>query len=292
MPHSIPSRQSVYYPPRAGRLRVPRRVVQVMRAVRWLERVRLPPVHSVRRTLAAALVPGLAFHYSGPRIVARIIWLALPLLVLAFLAGLGTFVAEIAFTLIISAHVTSVSHLLRPLMSQNRIWLQLVFGVVLFVGASVLVYIPARTWFHNRVAMPLTVHGQVIVINPRADASSVERGDVIAYRIGDWTYRNIVVREGLGLEPVLAVPGDRLVFGDGTVQVNGSCHALPESSSAWQPLDVQQFCWFIWPELDISNRGVNLRDVQQALLGLAQVDQERFVGRPYRRWFFRLQDGT
>jgi hypothetical protein len=52
---------------------------------------------------------------------------------------------------------------------------------------------------------------------------------------------------------------------------------------------VPDFCWFIWPELDISNRGVNLRNVQQALRGLAVVDRERFVGRPYRWWFFRAQ---
>lgn len=289
MPHSIRSRESAYYPPRAGRLRVPRRAIQAMRLVRCLERIRLPSVHNARRTLAAVLIPGLAFHYSGPRIVAKIIWIALPILLVAFLVGLGTFVAEVAFTLVISAHVTSVSHLMRPLMIRNRIWLQLVFGVVMFIGASVLVYIPARNWFHNHVAMPFTIRGQVIVINPRADVASIERGDLVAYRMGDWSYQNIVVREGMGLQPVLGLPGDRLVFRDGTVQINRSIHALSASSREWGTEVVPGFCWFIWPELEVSNRGVNPGAVQQAIRGLAMVDQERFIGRPYRWWFFRRQ---
>jgi len=289
MPHSIPSSRSAYYPPRAGRLRAPRRMVQAARAVRCLERIHLPSVHGLRRTLAAALIPGLAFHYSGPRLVAKIIWFALPLLVLAFLAGLGTFASEVAFTLIISAHVTSVSHLLRPLMIRNRLWLQLVFGVVLFVGASVLFYIPAREWFHNHVAMPLSVRGQTLVINPRADPASINRGDWVAYRIDDWTWNNIRVREGMGAGPALGLPGDRLVFGNGMVQVNGSVHPLPGSSRELEPLDVPEFCWFIWPELDIANPGIAFRDVQQVIRGLALVDRERYVGRPYRWWFFRAQ---
>jgi hypothetical protein len=82
------------------------------------------------------------------------------------------------------------------------------------------------------------------------------------------------------------------VFGDGKVQVNGSIHALPESSHEWPPLEVPEFCWFIWPEMNISNRGANLKDVQEAMLGLALVDRGRFVGRPYRWWFFRAQDQT
>ena len=93
----------------------------------------------------------------------------------------------------------------------------------------------------------------------------------------------------MGAGPALGLPGDRLVFGNGMVQVNGSVHPLPGSSRELEPLDVPEFCWFIWPELDIANPGIAFRDVQQVIRGLALVDRERYVGRPYRWWFFRAQ---
>ncbi len=291
MPHSIPARPSSYYPPRAGGLRIPRRMISSMRAAIHLERIQLPRIQGLLRVMASVAIPGLAFHLTGPRLTARIIWAALPLLFLVFLVGLGTFISEAAFAVIIGTHVASVSHLMRPLMIRNRLALQMVFGVVLFLAASVFLYIPAREWFHLHVALPVTIRGQVVVINPRADATTVHRGDVVAYRFDSWARQNIRVREGLGLEPVLAMPGDRLVFGDGIMYVNGSLQRLPLSARAWGSLVVPEHCWFIWPQLDSFNRGT-VRGVEDTLRGLALVDQGQLAGRPYRWWFFRAQGST
>jgi hypothetical protein len=290
MPHLIPARESAYYPRRARGPHWPRRMIHGLRAAMKLERLRLPAWPSLRNTLAAVVIPGLAFHLSGPRLVARIIWMALPFLVLVFLAGLGTFVAEVAFGLMIAAHVTSVSHLLRPLLTRSRLVLQLVFGVVLFVAASVLVYVPAREWFHRHVAMPITVRDQIVIINPRADAATVGRGDVVVYRISAASSRNVIVREGVGAEAVLGMPGDRLVFGPGRVYVNGSAHLLPASSPEWEALVVPDHCWYIWPGLHgVYRGGVPAQAVEAMLQGLALVDRSDFVGRPHRWWFFRAQ---
>ena len=177
-------------------------------------------------------------------------------------------------------------------MIRNRLALQMVFGGILFVAVSLWLYLPVRGWFHEHVAMPLRVQERVIVINPRVPAAAVQRGDVVAYRIPASRYRNIFVREGEGLGPVWAMPEDVVAFGDGTVSVNGKARPLSASRKEWGRLTVPEDCWFIWPDLDIVNRGVAAGWVEHTLRELALVPQRQMVGRPYGWWFFRAQGST
>jgi hypothetical protein len=241
------------------------------------------------RVVAAALIPGLAYQLTGPRWVAKAIWIAFGILGLVFLAGLGTFLAEAAFGLMICTHVVSASHLMRPLMRQNRLALQLVFGVILFMAFSLWVYIPVRGWFQNHVAMPLRIQEQVIVINPRIDTTAVRRGDRVAYRIPGSRRRGIIVQEGLGLRPVWGMPGDQVVFGDGILRVNGMERMVSASRRDWGQRTVPEECWFIWPDFDMVNRGVAESGLADRLRDLAFVEQGHLVGRPYGWWFFRAQ---
>jgi len=289
MPQHTPASRSPYYPPRAGGSRTPRRFIGSMRAALHLERIHLPPLRGLWRILASAVVPGLVFHFNGPRIVARIIWGGLPVLFLVFLAGLGTFFAEAAFALMIGAHVASVSHLLRPLTIRVGLLLQLVFGVVFFVALSGLFYMPARGWFHAHVAMPLEVEGQMIVMNPWAERAEIRRGDRVLYRVHASSRQAVVLRAGMNFLPVSGLPGDLVVFGDGVAWINGQPHSLPGCAREWEAIVVPEECWFIWPDLDIINRGVAAASVANMLRRLAVVPNTDYVGRPYPWWFFRGQ---
>jgi hypothetical protein len=55
-------------------------------------------------------------------------------------------------------------------------------------------------------------------------------------------------------------------------------------------LTVPENHWFIWPNLDISGHGdVGETRVSSALLGLADVAETNFYGKPLPRWFGRKQ---
>ena len=48
--------------------------------------------------------------------------------------------------------------------------------------------------------------------------------------------------------------------------------------------------WFIWPEFAISNRGNTAEAaISTAMLRLATVSDTQFVGKPFKRWFWRRQ---
>jgi twitching motility protein PilT len=91
----------------------------------------------------------------------------------------------------------------------------------------------------------------------------------------------------MGLQPVWGMPGDEVVFEDGGLLVNGAPVSLPGSRRVLGGLTVPEDCWFIWPELNIVNRGVAADRVADSLRDLAIVPQGHLVGRPYAWWFFR-----
>jgi hypothetical protein len=47
--------------------------------------------------------------------------------------------------------------------------------------------------------------------------------------------------------------------------------------------------WFIWPELAIVQGNVAAAPAEAAFLRMSDVDQTQFVGKPFRRWFWRRQ---
>ena len=48
--------------------------------------------------------------------------------------------------------------------------------------------------------------------------------------------------------------------------------------------------WFIWPELGISGHGnAGEAVISATMLQLATVPEDRFVGKPFKRWFWRKQ---
>lgn len=279
-----------YYPPRAGRFRPRFGLARRFRRF-FADRIVIPQgLHPWWPFLLGLLVPGYAFFRAGRRRLAQGV-IAVSVAALAvFLVWLGRPAADWAFLLLISAHVFSASYALQPVLQLSRLVWRMLAGVLLFTALSLLVYVPARNGFYRQVAMPLQMPQGVVVINPRVNLQTLRRGDWLAYQIsGEISFRAVWVSAGYGFGPVLALPGDHVVFARDYFAVNGVRQARRAHMPVTGELLVPGKSWLVWPEMDIRNPGVSEDAVAQAMLRLAQVAPEQMVGRPYGRWFFRRQ---
>ena len=89
---------------------------------------------------------------------------------------------------------------------------------------------------------------------------------------------------------MLATAGDRVEFSTNGFAVNGVLQArlphMPETGG----LVVPENHWFIWPKLAISgNWDVGEANISSAMMQMASVSEDQFVGKPFKRWFWRKQ---
>jgi len=138
--------------------------------------------------------------------------------------------------------------------------------------------------------MPLRVNGRVVVVQTFSASKAVRRGDWIAYSLPGGAGTGVLVQEGLSLGPVLAAGGDHLRFSPKTFEVNGVQRPLLPHMPTSGELLVPENHWFIWPELGISGHGnVAEANISATMLQLANVSEPRFIGKPFKRWFWRRQ---
>ena len=98
------------------------------------------------------------------------------------------------------------------------------------------------------------------------------------------------VRAGFGWGPVLAMAGDRVEFSTNAFTVNGISHPLLPHMPVRRDGSVPENHWFVWPEFGISGHGnVGEGAISAMMLQLAMVSENQFVGKPFKRWFWRRQ---
>jgi hypothetical protein len=238
--------------------------------------------------LIGLVLPGFAFRRAGRRwslLAAGAYGLAAAICVV----WLGHNVATLAFGLMISLHAWSILYLLSQ-MVEGRLRVRIGLAFLTLLGVTQLIYLPIQNWTQQHWVMPLRVRGQVVIIQTFPPAPAVQRGEWVAYRIERHGGHGAYVREGLGLDQVLAVAGDRVRFTAEHFKVNGK--AYPRAShmpteGEWQvPADH----WFIWPQLDQQGHGEQAELAVAALLReQALVSFARYVGKPCQRWFWRRQ---
>ncbi|HOC00668.1 MAG TPA: hypothetical protein PKM43_18220 [Verrucomicrobiota bacterium] len=288
-PHPDPLRASSYYPPRAkwgAKLARPAR--------HWgskFERLarRLPAPQALCRHAVCLLAPGVSFSLGGWRGLGLCIlagWLAALVL---YLVCLGSSVANWAIMLMIAAHTASVAHRFQPWLLQQRLPAQIGIGMSLFAVVSFFVYVPARDGFERYVATPLPAAGRVVVVDPRVRPGSIQRGDWLAYRIEGSYANGVQIRAGFGFGPVLAVPGDRVAFGERVFRVNDTVGLRLTHMPRMGELVIAPERWLVWPDVDVSMHGVDEDVAVQAVLNVALPRRSDLVGQPYRHWFFRKQ---
>lgn len=282
---------SPYYPPRAKWYSSLFHLGDAVRRRAHLDRLQLPAGVSPGAILKSVWWPGISFYLRGEKLIGVAVIGGSVLLVGVFIVWLGYPAAHVAFGLLLSAHVTSLIFLCNRWLAGMRFRGRIAFTLATLLVLGLLVYVPLRNLFQAHLLMPVRSGDRVIVVQRMTSASSVQRGDTIAYALPTIPRPNgVYVREGLGLGPVLAMAGDEIRFLTNGVAINGALHgSLPYMPQAGD-LVVPEKHWFVWPDLAMNVRGnMGEAPISATLLQLASVPEENFLGKPFRHWFWRRQ---
>ncbi|MBI3409524.1 MAG: hypothetical protein HY040_14380 [Planctomycetes bacterium] len=173
------------------------------------------------------LVPGWAHFFCGQKARGRLFLGAFLGLfgggILCWGSGLGNFLLGLA----VSVHASSVIDILfrRPAGIVSR----LVAGFAVMLVLGVAIYFPAG-WLATRVAMPVTVQintpvfkaGEVLLVNTWA---TPKPGSLVLCS-PPRTVGGVYIQAGQFIDRVLAGPGDRVLWENGQLFVNGQPSAL------------------------------------------------------------------
>jgi len=286
---------SPYYPPRARWYSPLFAFGSSIRRHLALDRIHLPKGVTFWGFAGSFLIPGLGIYLRGPRLWGKVAFVACGLLFLEFIMWLGCPFGNYAFGLMLSIHVTGFVYYCSPLLTNMEFAARLLFTITVLVVIGGVVYAPARSAIQEHWLIPLRMNGRVFVVEKQAAADTVARGDWIAYNLSGYVIsvhgnRYAGDHSGLGFGPVLAIAGDRVGFLTNAFTVNGAAHPrLPHMPAAGNFM-VPENHWFIWPDLAISGHGnVGEAGISAAMLERADVAENQFVGRPFKRWFWRHQ---
>ena len=281
--------ESPYYPPRAHWYAPLYYLSAELRRRLALDRVRLPSGVGAPQVFAGVLVPGLAVWLRGSRLWGQAALSACALLALVFVVWLGRPAGNLAFGMLLSVHSTGFTYLCEPWLDGARLRTRMVFSLAVLLVLGGLLYMPVFNLIQDRWLVPLRVQDRVVVVRKMASAGIINRGDWIAFSIPVQHGEGIYSPGWTGLGPVLAVPGDRVVFSSASFIINGVSRPLRRhmpSSGEWV---VPEKHWFVWPDLDISGHGIPETEISVTILRMATISQDQFAGKPFKRWFWRRQ---
>lgn len=282
---------SPYYPPRARWYSPLFQLGGALRRRAYLDRIQLPAGITLGDILKSVWWPGVAFCVRGEKLIGSVIVCGSLLLAAIFIVWLGYPAANVAFGLLLSAHVTSLVFLCGPWLAGVRFRVRIGFTLAALLALGLFVYAPLRNFFHANCLMPVRTNGRVVVVQRMASVHSIKQGDWIAYTLpSERGVTAVRIREGLGLGPVLAVGGDQIHFATNGFAINGVLRAplahMPQDGG----LVVPEKHWFVWPDLAINMHGnVGEGPISATMLQLAIISESEFVGKPFKRWFWRRQ---
>jgi hypothetical protein len=256
-----------------------------------LDRIRLPPQVTSREFLISLLVPGYAFRARAARHWGIAALVSSAALLLTLFIALGYPIGNFAVGLLLSLHSTGIVYLLEPSLAGVRLRFRILVSCAAMAALYLFLYRPARNFVQEHWLMPLRIHDRVVVVQRSSSTSRIHRGDWIAYSLTEHSRNNVVAISGFGFGPILAIGGDRVRFTKTGFEING----LPHPPFPHMPTDgeiiISEKTWFIWPDFDISGGHgyVPEADISATLMQLATIQEEQFVGKPFKRWFGRRQ---
>lgn len=257
-----------------------------------LDRIQLPNEITFAGLIAAILIPGVAVYLRGPRLWGKAALTVCALLSTIFIVWLGYPAGNYAFGMMISIHTTGFVYYCSPYLLDKDFRFRILFTIAMLIVFGLAVYSPLRGVIQNHWLMPLRADGHVIVVQKLASAGGVKRGDWIAYNLSDASSSGddlwVHFRAGVGFGPVLATAGNLVEFSTNAFFVNGvSQTPLPHMPTSGN-LTVPENSWFIWPSYSISGHG-NEGRISSTMLQMANVPENKFIGKPFKRWFWRKQ---
>jgi hypothetical protein len=286
---------STYYPRRArwyGRIFYLGTIIRHRLA---MDRIRMPDEITLVGIMGGFFIPGLAVYLRGPRLWGQAVLLACAFLFLCFIVWLGYPFGNYAFGLMLSIHTTGFVYYCGPCLLDKDFGFRILFTLAILLALGLALYMPLRGAIQNHWLMPLQMNGRSFVVQRFISAHTVKRGDLVAYKLTGYFFSNhngqgSLNQTSLGLGAVLATAGDRVGFSTNNFTVNGVPQLLlphmPESGA----LVIQKNHWLIWPSLAISgNWDVGEANISAAMLQMADVSENQFVGKPFKHWFWRTQ---
>jgi hypothetical protein len=220
------------------------------------------------------------------------------LLLLVFIAFLGFPLANAAFTLLLFIHVVGFMAYCGPLLAGSYWFNRLLAALLLWVAMIALIYVPFQYLLEHRLVVPVRVHGHVVVVRCLPSPGVIRRGDWIAFRVSSaqnyfaegGAHGNVIIRDGITMAPVLAVPGDQIEFSPESFSVNGLAQPRLVNMPASGGWTVPENCLFAWADLARNGYGrVPEAELAAAAMHVAKVHREQFIGQAPKHWFGRRQ---
>ena len=280
---------SPYYPPRERCHRRPsRELARLLQKLRGLIDAPMD-IFSWRHVVLSLLLPGHAFvHSDWPR-SGRGLQLAYALGLLVFFSTLGQSAADVAFGLLIAAHAASVLHLVTLVAGRPGLGFRFFVGLGVWGAVSLGVYFPLRHAMLEHWLLPLKIEDEVLVVNRRTSLTSIQPGDLLAFRIEHRGGQEVSIGGGFGVDEVIARPGDQVRITPWLVQVNGRTQSRRPHMPRQAEFTLAQKQWFVWPRLAINSPRIADARLADAWLRLGMIDETQILGRPFRHWFGRPQ---
>ena len=290
--------ESPYYPRRARWYSRLLRPWFTLHRLLQLDRLHLPDKLNGWQCLLSLVLPGYALAAVGRKTLGSGLLAAYVVGALVFMAALGYLIGNVGYGAMVGAHATSIlffqNHWLR---GQSRFAIRFALAGVTVIALWAVVYAPAIRYVQSTWCFPLRVRDQVVIVQRMASPAGIQRGDSIAYTLPEHSVGNahggggaLLVRAGLGCGPILAMAGDLVKFSPEGFEVNGRKQPLQPNMPSSGELVVPENNWFIWPQFAMYNQG-NARPsvITDAMLQMAKVREDQFMGKAYKHWFGRRQ---
>ncbi|MDX2227392.1 MAG: hypothetical protein SFY92_09925 [Verrucomicrobiae bacterium] len=171
-----------------------------------------------------------------------------------------------------------------------RLKSRLAAGLLVMVMLGI-VYWLAFEGLQYRWFFPLRTADGIQVIRAQKSLARLRHGEWVVFKIHQSRFAQVQIHGGLGMDRVLALPGDRVEFHGDVFAVNGNASpALTDMPREGRLIVPPDRC-LVWPEqsLRIRNRFVGEQVIGIALMEIALVPESRLIGVPYPTWFGRVQ---
>jgi hypothetical protein len=251
----------------------------------------LPRGTSLSGLAGSLLVPGLGFQLRS-RVWGRPALAVCVALVIIFVVWLGYPIANIAFGLLLSIHVSAITYYCSDQLNSTTLGRRMLVALLLTVCLSMLMYFPLRNAMQERYFAPLRIENRVVVFQKSIPAGTVQRGDLVAYNLTGVSGDNVYAHGGLTSGTVLGMPGDQITFTTNSFTINGVARPRLNRMPAGGAVVVPENQWFIWPNMaTIGGHGnVSEATISGIMLQMALVPQQQFAGKPFKKWFGRRQE--
>jgi len=249
---------SPFYPPRARWYSSFIYLGNTLRRRLALDRLTLPREMKTGELVAGFFVPGAAVWLRGPKLWGRAALAGSGGLILFFIVWLGYPAANLAFGLLISIHATGFVYYCNPLMAGGPFRFRLAFTILVLLAIGLGYYLPIQHAIQTHWLMPLRNGNQVIIVSVRGEPASLKHGDWAAFATDN----------GVLFGPIVGLGGDQV-----------DSISVPENH------------WLIHTELArrYYHEGIPVNYHSDIVGQLTIVSRDEFVGKPFKRWFWRKQ---